>query len=210
MRKFWQRLGIGVALLLLAMVAVLAGCNRAEKEQEATAEATGEFAKTPADESSGWSAEEKDIATDEGMLTADELAESGENLPPNLTGEEKPEVGDVNEKGGGGEAANLGDSADAGFDGASVYKDFQCDKCHGESREGTVDGPPLLKVSKDWERPDLEQYLLDPVKTAEFDDRLQALKDQYKTEMPAWSGSGEELAALIDWLLLVPEEKEGE
>jgi len=208
MVKYWQSFCIGAVLLAVISVAVLSGCNRAVREQQAEAEATAEFAQTPEDESEGWRAEEADLGADEGLLTPGELAETGENLPPNLTGEEKPEVGDVNEEGGGGEAANLADSPDAGFDGATVYKDFHCDTCHGESREGSDYGPPLLELTKVWERPYLEQYLLDPEKTAETDERLTEMREKYKAEMPAWSGSGEEMAALIDWLLLVPEEKE--
>jgi len=207
----WLRVTGALALLATLAIAGLAGCNKAAEQQEEAEQIVADFAESPETDSSGWQAAEHDIAVDEGLVAPEELAESGENLPPNLTGEEPPQEGELagaEETEGGGEAPESVGSADAGFDGAAVYKNAKCDICHGTSREGTALGPPVLDLAPYWDQVELERFLLSPEKFEPVSPHLQELRSQYKAEMPAWSLSGEELAALIDWLLIVEEEEQ--
>jgi len=186
------------------LLALAGGCTKAVEEKHEEAQIADDFAHSPETDSEGWQAEEKDLAVDEGLVPPEELAASGENLPPNLTSEEPAEP--VDETGeepapGEGEAPESTDYEGSGIDGASVYKNAKCAMCHGEEREGTKSAPPLLELNKAWESGPLESYLLDPPAYTEHDVRLKDQAAEYALGMPAWDRSGEELAALITWLL---------
>jgi hypothetical protein len=202
-----------LAIVALATLAIggLLGCTKSAEQEEEEQQIASDYSSSADTESSGWQEAEHDIAVDEGLVTPGELAESGENLPPNLTGEEAPHEGEAagkEETEGGGEAPETVESGDTGFDGASVYKNARCDVCHGDSRQGTELGPPLLDLKPYWDQVELERFFLDPANYEPASDHLQKIRDQYKDVMPAWNLSGEEMAALIDWLLIVKEENE--
>ncbi|MBN2083451.1 cytochrome c [bacterium] len=193
-----------VVLIAGALLALATGCTKATEEQREDAQIANDFAQSSATDSPGWQAEEHDVAVDEGLVPPEELAASGENLPPNLTGAEPAEP--VDEAGGEpqpGEGEGTPNTEYEGtvFDGAAVYKNAKCSMCHGEEREGTKSAPPLAELSKIWEPGILESYLLDPPAYTEHDVRLKQQAAHYPLAMPAWDRTGEELAALITWLL---------
>lgn len=200
-----------IAAFAFAMLALSSGCKKADQQSE-EARIEGEFAQSADTDSEGWKELEHDVAVDEGLVTAEELAASGENLPPNLTGEEPAEpVGDIGGEAveGGGESPEDTSAASGGFDGAEVYRSASCAMCHGEEHEGTGMAPPLVKLSEYWVPETLERYLLDPEGYAATDERLRDQAQQYSMKMPPWSYSAEEMAALINWLLEIkPVEQE--
>lgn len=200
-----------IVVAALALLALWSGCKKTEEQRE-DAQIASDFAQSADTESEGWKELEHDVAVDEGLETPEELAATGENLPPNLTGEEPAEP--VDEIGGeavegGGEAPEDLSGAGGGFDGAEVFKSASCAMCHGEEREGTGMAPRLLGLDDYWVPETLEKYLLDPKGYAAGDERLSEQAKQFSMEMPPWSYSAEELAALINWLLEVePVEEE--
>jgi cytochrome c553 len=204
----WQILLIAVSAF--ALLVLYGGCNQAARDEEARIE--GDFAQSADTDSEGWKELEHDVAVDEGLVTPEELAATGENLPPNLTGDEPADpVGEIGEEAveGEGEAPEDLSGAGGGFDGAEVYKSASCSMCHGAERAGTDMAPPLVKLSEYWVPETLERYLLDPEGYAATDERLRDQAKQYSMKMPPWSESEEEMAALINWLLEIkPVEEE--
>lgn len=77
----------------------------------------------------------------------------------------------------------------------------KCMDCHGKNLEGTVSGPSLQNLSKNWNKEDLVKFLQDP-RSFSDDPRMNVLKGKYRFSMPPVSKlNDEELNILIDHLL---------
>lgn len=76
-----------------------------------------------------------------------------------------------------------------------------CVQCHGDNLQGTVTGPPLRDLDQHWSEAKLVVYLQDPRAYIETDERLQALRRKYKTEMPAFVMNEQTRRAVARYLL---------
>jgi mono/diheme cytochrome c family protein len=76
-----------------------------------------------------------------------------------------------------------------------------CVQCHGDNLHGTATGPPLSDLDQHWTEAKLVVYLQNPRVYIETDERLQALRRKYKTEMPAFVMNEQTRRAVARYLL---------
>ena len=76
-----------------------------------------------------------------------------------------------------------------------------CSSCHGPTGAGGALAPPLEDLAAHWTREQLAEYVSNPRAWVERDERLQALKNRYSTEMPAVSASEQDRLLLADRVL---------
>lgn len=89
-----------------------------------------------------------------------------------------------------------------GADAYTIYDLQNCANCHGASGEGTGLGPPLRDLGRWWDRAGLVDFLADPDRWEETDERLGRLAEEYSGNMQTYENLSEaERGRLADWLL---------
>ena len=95
----------------------------------------------------------------------------------------------------------LGLAACSRSQGAQIYQDSGCPRCHGVDREGGATGPPLQGLRYTWTRQDLIRFLQDPSAFALRDTRLRELSQRFDRAMPAFAIGEQDREILTDYLL---------
>jgi len=86
--------------------------------------------------------------------------------------------------------------------GAELYRARACHTCHGGSGEGRSIGPPLVGLAEHWTVEDLAAYLAEPRSFVERSERLQAVDEQYRTNMQSFRHLDlEERTLIARWVL---------
>jgi len=86
--------------------------------------------------------------------------------------------------------------------GRKVYGEEGCAACHGADRRGAAMGPPLERLSRHWDEPSLERFLLAPDEVIAASARLRRLDGRYPADMPAvFTRDDERVRALVAFLL---------
>jgi mono/diheme cytochrome c family protein len=96
----------------------------------------------------------------------------------------------------------------AGEDGArgrALFASWNCDACHGESRQGTPFGPPLRGLRAHWDEGTLAAFLADPEAERRRDGRLAASVARFPAPMPPFPRPEAERRAIAAWLLGAPD-----
>lgn len=83
-----------------------------------------------------------------------------------------------------------------------AYRKRTCYRCHGDAREGTEIGPPLVSLAENWDVDRLMRYIADPAPFRKHDPRMEQLVDDYKGRlMKGYKLAESERRALSIWLL---------
>lgn len=91
------------------------------------------------------------------------------------------------------------------YPGRALFLGAFCVQCHGETRQGTKQGPPLKQLDRYWSEETLLDYLADPAATVEINPRLKELSHLYPALMPKFSMSDANRRELVRFLLEVDE-----
>lgn len=87
-------------------------------------------------------------------------------------------------------------------DGAVIYQQALCASCHGSAGKGGWMGPPLKELGEHWSRETLADFIRDPAKFVDDDQRLSELSRQFPTQMaPQKTLTKAQRLAVADWLL---------
>lgn len=70
--------------------------------------------------------------------------------------------------------------------GKELYRTQACATCHGESAQGTANGPALAGISQRWSLEELAQYFGDPEPVRAQRDDLRSMEARYPARMPAY------------------------
>lgn len=86
--------------------------------------------------------------------------------------------------------------------GAKLYVDLKCAGCHGAGGQGNRYGPALADLDERWQSDaDLIQYMKDPQKAIEDNERLLQQANNFKLRMlPVKDASDKQLEVLAAWL----------
>jgi mono/diheme cytochrome c family protein len=88
-------------------------------------------------------------------------------------------------------ACSGGGEQPEGPSGRTLYRVF-CASCHATDGGGGALAPPLERLSDNWTREEIAEYLLDPLTVVESTPRLKALKNRYNMQMPPQTALTEE------------------
>jgi len=100
-----------------------------------------------------------------------------------------------------GACSGSGEASDDSSPGRAVYVQAGCGGCHGADRQGLQTAPPLVDLGVHWDQASLSAYLRDPAAVRAHNPQLQYRTEAYAAEMPAFRGTDEELADLVNYLL---------
>ena len=100
-----------------------------------------------------------------------------------------------------GACSGAGEASDDSSPGRAVYVQAGCGGCHGADLQGLQTAPPLVDLAAHWSQASLSAYLRDPATERAGNPQLQYRAEAYAAEMPAFQGTDEELAELVDYLL---------
>ena len=85
---------------------------------------------------------------------------------------------------------------------AGLYVELGCERCHGESLQGTRTAPALEDLGRRWEEDELVAYFKSPESFFQSKPQLQYLSERYAVDMPPIVGAtDEELHRVARWLL---------
>jgi mono/diheme cytochrome c family protein len=111
------------------------------------------------------------------------------------------------------DAAEAGAAADGSADappprGATLYAEWNCATCHGDSRQGTDFAPPLVHLTH-WSERELVDFIEDPERFRGTKPELQAHGDKYPAPMPGFPSHEEDRRQLAHWLVTSPPPRSG-
>jgi cytochrome c len=87
-------------------------------------------------------------------------------------------------------------------EGARLYAELGCAKCHGEQLEGKRTAPPLLGLAEHWDAEGLTRFVLDPVSFEPVPARIREIREATPLRMPPLANADDaQVATLIDYLL---------
>jgi len=86
--------------------------------------------------------------------------------------------------------------------GLSIYKSAGCSSCHGEQFAGTENGPALFKLSENWSKTELVNFLRNPNDFSK-DERITKYKEKFGNAfMPSYNTiDAKKLGKLAEYLL---------
>jgi cytochrome c2 len=89
-------------------------------------------------------------------------------------------------------------------DGATLFREQNCNQCHGADGAGTNLGPTLHGKRQFWTREKIAVYLADPQKVIRGDARLEEQARKFMLPMIPFPLAEQQRLALADYVLALP------